>query len=338
MPAHLSFRCVRSLIVLSALCSLACAEIPAGLKPYADRFDQECAALDAVRDSQLKIPRERYRSALGQAQKTAGAAGKTNVLSAVTAEMEALAAGNLAEVFPADLPHQLAQDRRAYLAAAASVARAMPPRQRDAAAKYLRVLAALEASALKNMDAAMTDAVAAEKQRAIALMNAASGKGNRNAVPDGDFSEGETGALPAAWKAEGSDVPVTDATLVAEGMDRFLRFRRQFSQRRADLVLAKEIAVPEKARTLEYSVRIRVKGFVAGGQGNNMHPGVHFIARDANEQEVCNAWASAKQDSSWRKFSGRMELPAAAKTVRVVAGPFASVGTIDFDDLEVGFR
>lgn len=332
------FHRVFSLFTLAVLLGVSpAAEVPVGLKPYADRFDQDCAALDAARDSQLKIPRDRYRAALGAAQKSAAAAGKTNVLNAVTAEIEALSAGSLPEMFPADLPHQLAQDRRAYIAAVANVARALPPRQRDVATKYLRVLAALEASALKSMDAAMAEAVSSEKLRAAALINVASGRSSHSAVANGDFSEGDSGALPAGWKGEGGDVEVTDAAVVTDGMERFLRFQRKFVQRRADLVQAKEIAVPDKAKQMEYSVRIRVKG-LAGEQGKNMYPGVHFIARDANEQEVCNTWASTKQDTSWRKLTGRLELPASVKTLRVVVGPFGSVGTIDFDDLEVVFR
>lgn len=312
------------------------AELPAALKPYAERFDQDNAALNAARDAQLKLPRDRYRTALGVAQKNAAAAGKTAELDAVKAEIEGVDSGTVPEMYPPNLPHQLAQDRRAYMLATANVARALPPRQRDLATKYLRTLAAFEANALKSMDTAMTEAVAAEKQRATALINASSGK-PRNAVVNGDFSEGDVGALPAGWKLEGGESAVADATLFAEGTEKFLRFQRKFVQKRADLVQVKELVVPDKAKALEYSVRIRVKGLSAG-TGYNMNPGVHFVGRDGSEQDVCNTWASAKQDAPWRKFTGKLDLPGAAKTVRVIVGPFGSVGTIDFDDLEVTFR
>lgn len=333
-----SLSCCLSVLTLLVPCLPCAAEVPAGLKPYVDRFDQDCAALNALKDAQMKVPRDRYQTALAAAGKAAGVAGKTNVIAAVNAEIEAVGKGEVREGFPADLPHQLAPARDGYLMAAASAARAMPSRQREAASRYLRVLATLEASAAKSMDAEMADAVSNERMRAVALLEAASGKSDRNAVPNGDFTEGDNGSMPTEWRSVSAETPVADATLVTEGMDRFLRFKRATALPHADLVLGSEIALPAKTKALSYSVRMRVKGAAITGKAHNLNPGVHFIARDANEQEVCNAWASATQESSWRKFGGRMQLPATAKSLRIVLGPNGSTGTIDFDDVEVEFH
>lgn len=337
MNAISLFRCVSVLTFLIPRLTVA-GEMPPALKPYVDRFDQECAALEALKDAQLKVPRERYHTALAAAGKGAGVAGKTNVIAAVNTELEALGRGELPETFPADLPRQLAPSRDGYLMAVASAARAMPSRQREVAARYLRVLATLETSAAKSMDTEMADAVSNERMRAVALLDAASGKAGRNAVPNGDFTEGDNGSMPAEWRSMSAETPVADATLVTEGMDRFLRFKRSSPQPHADLVLGSQIALPAKAKALSYAVRMRVKGSSISGKAHNLNPGVHFIARDANEQEVCDAWASATQDSSWRKFSGRMQLPPTARSLRIVLGPNGATGTIDFDDVEVEFH
>ncbi len=243
--------------------------------------------------------------------------------------------GDLAETFPPDLPRELAQDRRNYVAALTSNARILPGKQRDLAAKYLQALAALDVAALRNKDAALTEAVAAEKARVLALQEAAAGgQKNHNVVANGDFSQGQPGSIPPGWRNEFDDMNVTDATVVTEGTDKFLRFRRLQAVRRSNLVPEKEIIIPAKTKWVEFSVRMRVKGLIPGKDFDTT-PGVHVVARDARGEAVGSGWASPKLDTSWKRFSGKFDLPATAKTLRIVVGPHAAAGVIDFDDIVV---
>lgn len=313
------------------------AALPPMLKPQAEKFDADRAALTAAGEAQVKPARERYMAALAAAQKVATAAAKTGDIAAIASEIEGVGSDALPEAFPADLPRALAQDRRAYVTAAANVAKAIPPRQRDLAAKYLQTLAAFDAAAVKSKDAALTEAVAAEKARVLELMEAAGGGQKfRNVVANGDFSQGAPGAFPPGWKAE-PEFPVTDLMIVAEGAERFLRFRRLQAIRRANLLTEKAVSIPARAKSVEFSVRMRVKGLVPG-KDYHIHPAVHVTARDARDEEVGGAWTEAKQDGNWKRMSARFAVPPNAKTLRIALGPYGSAGVIDFDDVSVEFK
>jgi hypothetical protein len=331
---------MKPILVLIGVCSfvvLARAELPPALKPHADKFEADRTALTAAGEAQLKPARERYLAALNAAQKAATDAAKTGDIAAIASEIESVNAGAPVEAFPPDLPRALAQDRRAYMTAAANVAKTIPPRQRELATKYLQTLAAFDASALKTKDAALTEAVAGEKARVLALMEAAGGgQKNRNVVANTDFSQGQPGAFPAGWKNE-AEIQVTDATIVAEGNERFLRFRRLQAQRRANLLPDKEITIPARAKAVEFSVRLRVKGLVAGREYNKF-PGAHVTARDARGEEAGGAWAEAKQDTPWKRFNARFAILPAAKTLRIAIGPFGAACVLDVDDVEVKFQ
>jgi hypothetical protein len=332
---------MKFLLLILTLCtfgSLLQAELPPTLKPLTDKFESNYAALTTASEAQLAPIRERYLAALAAAQKTATAASRSADLTAIAAEIVGVRAGNLAETFPPDLPRELAQDRRNYVTVVASNARLLPGKQRDLAAQYLQALAAVDAAAKRDKDAALTDAVAGEKARVLALLEAVGGgEKNHNVVANGDFSQGQPGAMPPGWKIEFDDINVTDAAIVTEGADKFLRFRRLQATRRANLVPEKEINIPAKTKWVELSVRMRVKGLVAGKDFDTI-PGVHVVARDARGEAVGGAWAAAKLDTSWKHFSARFELAPTAKTLRVVVGPHDAAGVIDFDDVVVEFK
>jgi hypothetical protein len=242
---------MKYILILLGLCAcvtFARAELPPALKPHADKFEADRAALTAAGEARLKPARERYLAVLAAGQKSATAAAKTGDIAAIASEIEGVNSGTLVEAFPPDLPRAFAQDRRTYIAEALSVAKTIPPRQRELATKYLQTLAAFEATALKTKDAALTEAIAAEKTRVIALMEAAGGgQKYRNVVANGDFSQGAPGSFPPEWKAEAGDVQVTDATIIGEGTEKFLRFRRLQAARRANLLPENEINIPRRS-------------------------------------------------------------------------------------------
>jgi hypothetical protein len=329
---------ILAILTLCACGTLARAELPPALKLHADKFESDRAALTAAGEARLKPARERYLATLAAGQKSATAAAKTGDIAAIASEIEGVNTGALVEAFPPDLPRAFAQDRRTYIDAAASVAKTIPPRQRELATKYLQTLAAFDSTALKTKDAALTEAVAAEKTRVIALIEAAGGGQKfRNVVANGDFSQGTPGSFPPEWKAEAGDVQVTDATIVAEGTEKFLRFRRLQAERRANLLPEKEIIIPAKAKSVEFSVRLRVKGLVPG-KDYNMHPGAHVTARDARGEEAGGEWAIVKQDTNWKRVTARFTLLPGAKTLRIAVGPFGAAGVLDVDDTEVKFQ
>ena len=326
------------LLVSAALSSSGvAADLPPALKPLTDQFERSREAAKTAGDAQLAPPRERYLAALSAAQKTATAAAKTADLAALAAEIEGVQAGALPTDAPPDLPRALAGDRRSYVTAAANVTRTVAQRQRELATKYLQSLTGLEASALKTRDAALGAAVADEKRRVLALLETSGGGAkHRNVVANGDFSQGVDGSAPPGWKNE-TEVAVSDALLVAEGGNKFLRFRRLQALRRANLVQEKEIPIPANAKSAEFSARMRVKGLVAGKDWG-IYPSLNVSGRDVRGEEISKEAVAVKEDSGWRRVSGRVQLPSTAKTLKVAIGPHGAAGIIDFDDVEVEFR
>ena len=155
------------LLVLAFTTLVSHAELPAGLKPHAEKYNRDRAALATTAEATLKPARERYLAALTAAQKTAMAATKTGDIAAIAAEISGVTAGAVPPNIPPDLPRSLAAERRNFVTATATVERTVPPRRRELATAYLQMLATLDAQALKAKDAALTEAVAAEKQRVL---------------------------------------------------------------------------------------------------------------------------------------------------------------------------
>lgn len=328
------------ILIFLALCSfavLAVADLPPSLKPHSDRFEADRAALTASAEKHLKTPRDRYLLALTSAEKAATAAGKQQDAVAIAAEMRDVGAGTPAEEFPPDLPRVLLPQRRDYMTAVATVTKTVPTKLRELADKYLQAIAAFEKSGLKPTDAAIINAVSAEKQRVMDLVEAAGGwQKHQNVVANSDFSQGEPGTMPPKWQAE-AEIPVTDATVVSDDAARFLRFRRLHPLRRANLLPEKEVTIPAKARSVAFSVRLRVKGLVPG-KDYDTYPGAHITGRDARGEEAGGGWAVVKEDTGWKRFTVRFALKPEAKTLRIAIGPFGAAGLLDVDDIEVEFK
>jgi hypothetical protein len=330
-------RCAIWAVLLFCGMGAAGAELPGILKPLSAKFEADNAALVAAGEAQLKPARERYLTFLAAAARTATAAAKTGDIAAINAEIEGTRSDSLSPDFPADLPRGLATERRIYVTVAGNVAKTIPPRQRELAANYLKTLATAEAEALKNRDTAGAEAIAAEKTRVVGLLEAAGGgQKNRTVVVNGDFSQGEVGAWPLGW-VKSTEVSVGDATIIAEGTERFLRVRRLQALQRANLKPEKEIVIPAKAKWVEFSVRIRAKGVVPGKDWDK-YPGLKLSARDGRDEEVTSAWGLVKQDTNWQRVTGRMEIAPTAKTLRINIGPHNAAAIVDFDDVTVAFR
>jgi hypothetical protein len=214
----------------------------------------------------------------------------------------------------------------------------MGPRQRELAVNYQRSLFTLEQTARKSGDQALIDAIVAEKQRALAeVESAGGGQKNRNVVENGDFSNATAAGWPVGWTKAHTWKEVTDATVVTEGRDKFLRFRRLQAAQQCDLKPDKVIPIPARARSAEVTFRMRVEGIVKGKEYDPW-PGVHLSAKDARDESLAKAEAVLKDNGGWKRMTGRVELPNGTKALHVSLGPFGAAGIVDFDDVAVEFK
>jgi len=323
-----------------ALCGLTVethGQLPPSLKTHADRFETDRAALTTSAENFLKPARDRYLTALTEADKLAKAAANQGDAAAIAAERRDVEAGSPAEAFPPDLPRSLQLSRRDYTTAVARVAKTVPEKLRELSDTYLRAIADFESSALSSKDPVILTAVAGEKQRITLLLEAAGGlQKHRNVVANSHFSSGVAGQMPPDWKAE-AEIPVTDASTFTEGGATFLRFRRLQPLRRANLLPVKEVTIPAKARSVEFGVKLRVEGLIPG-KDYDIYPGAHVTGRDAQGEEAGGGWAVVKKDGNWDRFTIRFPLEPSAKTLRIAIGPFGAAGVFDVDDIEVEFK
>ncbi|HYF34495.1 MAG TPA: hypothetical protein VD994_04330 [Prosthecobacter sp.] len=165
---------------------------------------------------------------------------------------------------------------------------------------------------------------------------------HRNVVKNGDFTE-VAGGLPAGWRPKGADYQgdkapwQNDAEVIAEGSEKFLRFRRTGSIRLSNLAHAETIEVPKRAKQAVVSVRLRVKD-LAPANNYDKYPGVSIRALDEAGKSPGPATAAATEDTRWKTFTATLKLQPGAKTLEVVLGPWAAAGTCDFDDVVVKFE
>jgi hypothetical protein len=324
--------------MILAVVAPAFAQVPPALKPYSEQYDSSRRTLIASGDAALKPVRDRYLVALAAAQKVATAAVKTGDIAAISAEISGANGGAVPAEYPPDLPRSLATERRNFTTALANVERAIPPKLRELATRYLQTLAALEAQAIKTGDTALTTGIASEKQRVLPHMEAAGGgQKNRNVVANADFSSGTPGEWPSSWKPSENWKKASDLTLMQEGNERFIRFRRLQADQQANLSPETEIAIPARARAIEFSARIRVKGLTPG-KDYDYYPAIKVSTRDAAGEKLSDEHADAKQDGNWKRLTGRCPIPEKAKTIRIAVGPFGAAGVIDFDDVNVEFK
>lgn len=333
---------LRALVLLFLPVGVCLAQTPATaseqLKSLTANYEVQRTNLTSMSEAQVKAPRDRYLADLTAAQKAAVAATRTTDLAAISAEMDAIQKSALPENAPPDLPKTLLQDRRALVSAQSAATRTLVPKKRDLASAYLRSLVALEESARRAKDQTTIDAIATEKQRAIAeVEGSGGGEKNRNVVDNGDFSRGPESGIPESWARAHQWKDVPDCTIVTEGREKFLRFRRLQAIEQADIKPEKTLPIPARARSAEVSFRMRVEGLVKGTK-YDFWPGVRLSARDARDEKLAQTDAVMKENSSWKRLTARVDLPKGTTALSVIVGPFLSAGIVDFDDVVVEFR
>ena len=331
--------CLLTLAVAPAIHRLPGADHPQ-LQPHLDKYAEERRTLDGTRAKQADNLRARYLAALTAAEDVAAKANRGGALVAIEAEKKELKADLLSPVFPADLPRTLAGARREFVAGMDALEKATAARTKETNAHYLRALASLEQLAAQQQDAALAKAVAEEKARILATATPAAAPALRkNAIQNGDFSE----KLPKGWRAKGHDYQgnslpwPSDAILITEGSETFLRFRRTASVSLANLAPEQIIMVPERAKAAVVSVRMRVEGLMPG-KSYHQYPGVALKAIDVAGKSPGPEWVVAKENTRWRTFTAKLGLQPGAKTLELSVGPWAAAGICDFDDIELQFE
>jgi hypothetical protein len=167
--------------------------------------------------------------------------------------------------------------------------------------------------------------------------SAGGGQKNRNVIENGDFSSGPETGIPEGWTRAHTWKNVTDCTIVSEGKDKFLRFRRLQAIPQADIKPEKAIPVPSTARSAEVTVRMRVEGLVKGKEYDPL-PGVNLSVHDGGDQKLADAAAVLKENSSWKRLTRQSRTPQGAKQLNVSLGPHGAAGIIDFDEVAVEFK
>jgi hypothetical protein len=337
-----STRLLCPLLVLAPL--LLRAESFPELEPPLAQYTQDRKTLDDARARQVEAAQARYLTALATARGEAAKANKGGTVNAIDAEIAQAKSEVHAAAMPADLPHSLATARREFLTAMDALEKATAARMKDVNGRYLKALTSLEQTAASRGNAPLTEAIQREKTRLSAANPALAAPALRhNAILNGDFSKTGADNLPVGWQPKGTgyqkdSVPwQSDATVIQEGSEKFLRFRRTSSVRLANLAPVAPIAIPERAKFAVLSVRLRVEGLVAA-QGYDRFPGATIRALDATGATPGGVSASATENTRWRNFTARLTLQPGAKTLEVSLGPWAATGICDFDDVEVKFE
>lgn len=314
------------------------------LEPHLVKYTQDRKVLDDARARQIEAVRARYYAVLIATRAEAVKANKGGAIAAIDAELESAKADVQGGEMPADLPRALTTPRRDFTAGLDATEKAYGGRLRELNVRYVQTLSSLERSALSQKDTPLVEAIRTEKARIAAMETAVAPPTLRqDAVVNGAFTVVGPDKLPEGWEPRGTgyqkdSVPwQNDAFVIAEGSEKFVRFRRTASVRLANIAPKKAIQIPPRAKAAVVSARIRVEGLVPG-KGYDRFPGVAIWALDAAGKSPGNVSASATENTRWRNFTARLTLQPGAKTLEISVGPWAATGICDFDDVEVKFE
>ena len=318
--------------------------VPPPLEPYITKYSQERQALDEARVRQLEALRTRYAAALTTARVEALKLNKSGALVAIDAEIAGVKAEVHTPTAPPDLPPSLAGARREFVAGFSAAEKAVGLRIKDLNTKYLQVLTTLGQQAESQKNSVLASAVATEKARVLTVEAASATLPLRkNVIVNGDFSSVESNGMPTGWQPKGTDYQgdnppwQNDATVIQEGSEKFLRFRRVAAVRLSNVGPSATILVPERAKEVVVSVRMRVEGLLPGNKYDR-YPGISVKAVDASGNSPGPMSASAADNTRWRVFTVKLVLQPGAKKIDVSLGPCAAVGICDFDDVTVKFE
>jgi hypothetical protein len=152
---------------------------------------------------------------------------------------------------------------------------------------------------------------------------------HRNIIANGDFSQGQDGAMPPGWKQE-TEVVVTDAH------DRFGRDQPISALSSDRSVEARQFDTGERdSRAGECEERGSRAAYAR--EGPRARDGLEHLSGLDPERARWprrgrgEATVEAKADTNWKRFTGRLDLPATAKTLKVTVGPHGAAGIFDFE-------
>jgi hypothetical protein len=165
MTSFASIIVTTALLVLGS--SISQAELPGLLKPLAEQYDRSIKGLDESTATQRKAASDAYSAVLKMARKREEAAGRPAGVTAIDAEIAAVAAGPLPAKAPDTLPADLGVYRDRYIKAAERAVSSTAGPRRFATEDYLKALSKMEAMA-KGKDEALYKAALAEKERVAA--------------------------------------------------------------------------------------------------------------------------------------------------------------------------
>ena len=315
------------------------------LEAWTSKYQQDCQAVVEARGRQVEASRSRYTAALAEARVEAARTNKGGALAAIDAEIIDAKSEVHAPAAPADLPHALAGPRHEFLTALGAAKKEEGLRLKELNARYLQTLTTLGLNAASQKNPVLAEAVAAEKARIVSSETAfpAPPSLRKNVIVNGDFSTVDPGGTPSGWHPRGADYQAdnvpwqNDASIIQEGSEKFLRFRRAASVRLSNLAPTAPILVPERAKSAVVSARLRVEGLVPA-LNYDRFPGVSIRALDVTGKSPGWVSAASPENTRWRVFTAKLALQPGTKTLEVSLGPWAAAGICDFDDVTVKFE
>ena len=326
------------ILTLALATLLRAQDLAPELAPLAAKYKADIAALEAQKSAALARAEQTYSTALDGVEKTATAAGKLEVVAAVTKERESIKGGLMAPALPSELPKSLGPARKAYMDAAARAAAEIIPKRRAANAEYLRALASLQPKAAGNAELARQ--IATEKERL--LSNAAAGVvgpkppgSSRNVVVNGTFDLAETDGRPKGWSFYGPGAEDI-FKVVRDGTNSVLRLT--VTPAPLSVGVTQSFTIPERAKSITISGRVRGKLTDLHKDDSNAGANISTRQLSAEKKEVGWTLIKAGTDSGWKLFKETAPIKTGAREVSVSCVGWWVAGTFDFDDIEVEFR
>ncbi len=329
------FLCIGLISVIDARAQTLAPE----LAPTEAKYRADVAALATQTAAALSQAQQTYARALGDAEKTATAAGALPAVAAIAREQAAVKDALLAPNFPADLPKSLQAPRKTFLENAARGRASEATRRRALDADYLRALATLASRA--PADSPLAQQIAAEKAKLLATTAptgapppaAAKGKG-KNALSNGDFDQADAESRPLGWKLP--DRSEATFKVVREGSNAVLHAEMHGAL--TPTFLSQEVAIPPRAKSVTISMRTRGKWEdrnVSDGFWGASAFGEFF---DEAGKKVGDLIIAGGRDAAWKKESKTKDIPKDAKTFRFEFGFKHVIGVFDFDDVSAEFN
>lgn len=290
-----------------------------------------------------------YVGALDGIGKSAAAKGEVKTVEAAAKEREAALAGRLAAELPAELPAlRLQGSRRALLRKQEKLNADAAGRKKRLDSQYLGVLASLAAKA--GPESALGKQVAAEREAVLAAgkendggdgANGGEAKADKvprgkNVVVNGDFEKVGADGKPEGWEG------TRHVTIESENNNRFMRFMESTLNRDGTVslyMLSQALELPENARTVRITSRLRAKGEGNGKMKDTRWPRVYVEFKNKEGKAFC--WVHAvgsEKIGTWSEIDKEDRIPKEAVRAEVIVSNDRCTGQIDFDDVEVTFK